>query len=159
MPLMRTVTRPASPSGPMIWAASTTSSPAVASGIVYVGSEAGETGKLYAFDASCRNACHPLWSYTTTVSIIRVSSVVVANGIVYIASIGDLAVGGKLYAFDASCRKACQPLWSYTTDGYIYSSPAVANGIVYIYSGAGKLSAFDANCRSACQPLWSYTMH
>jgi len=131
------------------------SSPAVANGIVYIHSEA---GTLYAFDASCRKACQPLWSYPTNGSTIRVSPVVVANGIVYIASLGDLGVGGKLYAFDASCHKACQPLWSYTTDGYIYSSPAVANGIVYIYSGAGKLSTFDANCRSACQPLWSYTI-
>ena len=38
------------------------SSPAVAGGTVYVGSN---DNKLYAFDASCRNACQPLWSFLT----------------------------------------------------------------------------------------------
>jgi len=46
--------------------------------------------------------------------------------------------------------------WSYATSGAIESSPAVANGIVYVGSNDGKLYAFDASCHSACQPLWSY---
>src|SRR5207247_4593514 len=62
-----------------------------------------------------------------------------------------------LYAFDASCRSACLPLWSYATDNTTgYSSPAAANGVVYIGSYDHKLYAFDTSCRSACQPLWSY---
>jgi outer membrane protein assembly factor BamB len=33
-------------------------------------------------------------------------------------------------------------LWSYTTGGYVESSPAVSNGVVYIGSGGGKVYAF-----------------
>ena len=49
--------------------------------------------------------------------------------------------------------------WSYPTGDIIYSSPAVANGLVYVDSGDDKFYAFDAGCRSACQPLWSYPMN
>lgn len=55
-------------------------------------------------------------------------SPVVANGILY----------GGLYAFNAVTGA---PLWSNSMGG---STPAVANGAVYIYSG-DWLSAFDAN--------------
>jgi serine/threonine protein kinase/outer membrane protein assembly factor BamB len=47
--------------------------------------------------------------------------------------------------------------WSYATGGLLYSSPTVADGIVYIGSYDGKMYAFDATCRRSCQPLWSYT--
>ena len=73
--------------------------------MVYIGSD---DRKLYAFDATCRQACQPLWSYTTGNYI--ASSPAVAGGMVYVSSDDD-----KLYAFDATCRQACQPLWSYTT--------------------------------------------
>jgi PQQ-like domain len=109
---------------------STGSSPAVANGVVYVSSN---DGKLYAFDAHCKNVCQPLWSYTTG-GIID-SSPAVANGVVYIGS-ND----GKLYAFDAHCKNVCQPLWSYFIGGIVGSSPVVANGVVYI--GSDKLYAF-----------------
>jgi outer membrane protein assembly factor BamB len=33
-------------------------------------------------------------------------------------------------------------LWSYTTGGTVYSSPAVANGMVYVSSGDGNVYAF-----------------
>jgi outer membrane protein assembly factor BamB len=55
-------------------------------------------------------------------------------------------------------------MWSGTTDGAILSSPAVANGVVYVASADHKLYAFDAagvtNCSGApttCTPLWSAT--
>ena len=123
------------------------SSPAVAGGTVYVGSK---DGKLYAFDASCRNACQPLWSFLTGGPIY--SSPAVAGGMVYVG-FNDY----RLYAFDASCRNACQPLWSYATGSPIYSSPAVAGGMVYVGSDDGKLYAFDTSCHNACQPLWSFS--
>ncbi len=73
----------------------------------------------------------------------------VANGIVYVASWDGTPFNadGKLYAFDASCHSSCQPLWSYTTTSKaIGSSPAVANGVVYVSSGGdwedAKLYAF-----------------
>ncbi len=33
-------------------------------------------------------------------------------------------------------------MWSHTTGGYVYSSPAVANGMVYVGSGDGNVYAF-----------------
>ncbi len=47
-------------------------------------------------------------------------------------------------------------LWSFPTGAKIFSSPAVANGMVYVASNDEKLYVFDANCRSNCQPLWSF---
>ncbi len=46
----------------------------------------------------------------------------------------------KLYAFSAATG---QPLWSAATGGSIESSPAVANGVVYVGSDDGSLHAFD----------------
>ena len=80
------------------------SSPAVAKGIVYVGSWGGNfnaDGKLSAFDVSCRRACMPLWSYTTDKAI--ASSPTVANGVVYVGSWGGTE-GSKLYAFGLTVK-------------------------------------------------------
>jgi len=123
------------------------SSPAVAGGMVYIGSE---DGKLYAFDATCRQKCQPLWNFATGYAID--SSPAIAGGMVYVGSLDN----GKLYAFDATCRQKCQPLWSFTTGAAIFSSPAVAGGMVYVGSWDHQLYAFDATCRQKCQPLWSF---
>jgi eukaryotic-like serine/threonine-protein kinase len=69
--------------------------PAVANGVVYVGTE---NDNLLAFDAAgnigCSNeTCNPLWTATTGGSA-DISSPAVANGIVYVGS-GD----GNLYAY------------------------------------------------------------
>lgn len=124
------------------------SSPAVANGVVYVGSN---DQKLYAFDASgsagCAGmpkACAPLWSALTGGGV--VSSPAVVNGVVYVGS-----WDGNLYAFDAagkaSCTgspKTCQPLWTASTGSLVDASPTVANGVVYVGSFDHKLYAFDA---------------
>jgi outer membrane protein assembly factor BamB len=150
------------------------SSPAVANGVVYVGSE---DGKLYAFDAVGSNCsgtpttCAPLWTATTGGPID--SSPAVANGVVYVGS-GD----GNLYAFDATgagcsgAPKTCAPLWTAPTGSPVFSSPAVVNGVVYVASGypfdgsptaAAELYAFDATgatCSGTpktCAPLWTGT--
>jgi outer membrane protein assembly factor BamB len=144
-----------------------TSAPAVSNGVVYVGSD---DGKLYAFDAAgvtgCSGSpkiCDPLW--TAALGSIY-SSPAVANGVVYVGSFDD----GKLYAFSAAgvtgCSgspKTCNPLWTGATGGYIdTSSPAVANGVVYVGSNDGKLYAFSAagvtGCSGSpktCNPLWT----
>jgi eukaryotic-like serine/threonine-protein kinase len=146
--------------GATLWTATTgdvvRSSPAVANGIVYVG---GGDGKLYAFDAAgttnCSGTpktCSPLWT-SVTLGYSLFSSPVVANGFAYIGSPGpniDLT-NGELYAFDAlgttNCSgtpKTCSPLWANGTGGYpVFSSPAVANGIVYVSVGY-NVYAFDA---------------
>ena len=114
------------------------SSPAVADGVVYVGSL---DKKLYAFKVGCNTGggtCTPLWTGATGDQIF--SSPAVANGVVYVGSWDH-----KLYAFKVGCASGggtCKPLWKGTTGDGIISSPAVANGVVYVGSDDDKLYAF-----------------
>jgi outer membrane protein assembly factor BamB len=144
------------------------SSPAVANGMLYVGSN---DHNLYAFDAAgnanCSGSamtCEPLWTADTAGSV--QSSPAVANGVVYVGSNPS-----NLYAFDAAgntnCSgtpKTCTALWTSINlgDSGVVSSPAVANGVVYVGSNDHKLYAFDAagstNCSGSpttCSPLWA----
>jgi len=142
------------------------SSPAVAGGVVYIGSTDGD---LYAFSAggttgcSCTpKTCAPLWTGPTTNQIL--SSPAVAHGVAYIGSLD-----GKFYAFSATgttgCSgtpKTCAPLWTAAGAGG-NPSPAVANGLVYAASG-GQIYAFSAagttGCSGTpktCTPLWTGT--
>ena len=105
------------------------SSPAVANGVVYVGSW---DYNLHAFNASTGAE---LWTAATGGGI--ESSPAVANGVVYVGS-GD----NNLYAFNASSGAQ---LWKAATGGFIHSSPAVANGVVYVGSGDNDLYAFNAS--------------
>jgi outer membrane protein assembly factor BamB len=116
-------------------------SPAVANGVVYVGSD---HGTVYALNASTGAT---LWSYTTGGS--SFGSPAVANGVVYVGSWGDF--DSNVYALNASTGAK---LWSYTTGGQLVSSPAVANGVVYIGSGDRNVYALNA---STGAKLWSYT--
>jgi eukaryotic-like serine/threonine-protein kinase len=113
------------------------SSPAVANGLVYVGSD---DHKLYAIDASTG---HVRWTHQTG-GAIR-SSPAIADGFVYIGSDDN-----HLYALDASSG---QKIWSFQTGGAIKSSPTVANGFVYIGSDDNNLYALDA---STGQKVWSF---
>ena len=45
-----------------------------------------------------------------------------------------------MYALNAATGAR---LWSYTTGNSVYSSPAVANGVVYVGSYDGNVYAFD----------------
>jgi outer membrane protein assembly factor BamB len=126
------------------------SSPAVAAGVVYVGSY---DGKVYAFDASgCRQRkCMPLW--TGHVGQHVDSSPAVGGGMVYVGS-----TDGKLAAFDAKgCgASTCAPVWRAQRDGGIdIASPTVAGGKVFV--GTGRfMDVYDAKgCGAAmCAPLW-----
>ena len=131
-----------------------TSSPAVADGVVYIGSS---DNRLYAFSVSCGSGwadCTPLWTALTGGAVN--SSPAVADGVVYVGS-NDR----KLYAFKVGCATdggTCTPLWTGLTDGPIDSSPTVADGVVYVGSGDGKLYAFQVGCSSGggtCTPLWT----
>ena len=80
------------------------SSPAVANGVVYVGSG---DDKLYAFDApgntNCSGMpriCSPLWTAPTGAAVD--SSPAVANGVVFVGSFDH-----HLYAFDAAGNLGC----------------------------------------------------
>ncbi|MCU1465415.1 MAG: sorting protein [Actinomycetia bacterium] len=130
----------------------TSSSPAVAGGVAYVGAR---DHRLWAFDAAGSNGCGgvpkscvPLWTATTGAPVD--SSPAVANGVVYVGSQDN-----KLYAFDASGQtgctgvpKTCRPLWTATTGAQVDSSPAVANGVVYVASD--RLYAYDAAGSIGC---------
>jgi outer membrane protein assembly factor BamB len=61
----------------------------------------------------------------------------VDNGRVFVGS----RDGHKVHAFDAITGHA---LWNATTNDWVHSSPAVANGVVYIGNEAGDLYAFNA---------------
>jgi outer membrane protein assembly factor BamB len=136
------------------------SSPAVANGMVYVGST---TGTVFAVNARTGATG---WRAVTGGAIF--SSAAVVSGVVYVGS--DDAY---LYAFDANgtknCSgtpKTCTPLWTAATHGAVRSSPAVVNGVVYVGSTDGNLYAFDANgtkyCSGTpktCTPLWTAATH
>jgi outer membrane protein assembly factor BamB len=90
----------------LAWTAQTSSkipsSPAVANGVVYVGSQ---DFYLYAFKAAgCgeQAICQPLWTAQTSNYIN--SSPAVANGVVYIGS-----TDGRLYAFKAAGKPSVSP--------------------------------------------------
>jgi PQQ-like domain/Domain of unknown function DUF11 len=73
----------------------------------------------------------------------------VANGVVYFGSdASDL--DHNLYALNASTGAK---LWSYATGTSVFSSPAVANGVVYFGSGDHNVYALNA---STGAKLWSY---
>jgi outer membrane protein assembly factor BamB len=131
------------------------SSPAVANGVVYVGSA---DGKLYAFGVGCATGggtCPPIWTGATGGPID--SSPSTSGNHVFVAS-----TDGKLYAFAVGCATgggSCAPLWTAATGGAIHSSPSIDNGVVYVGSSDGKLYAFDAagsiGCSAGtCTPLW-----
>jgi hypothetical protein len=94
------------------------SSPAVANGVVYVGSW---NFNLYAIDAVTGTE---KWRFATGAWVH--SSPAVANGVVYVGSHDK-----NLYAIDAATG---MEKWRFTTGGDVDSSPAVANGVVYFGS-------------------------
>ena len=114
------------------------SSPAVADGVVYVGSY---DSNVYALNAT-KGAF--IWSYKTGYSV--VSSPAVSNGVVYVGSEDD-----NVYALNASTGAL---IWKYATGGMIMvSSPAVADGKVYIGSNDFNVYALDAANGSL---VWKY---
>jgi outer membrane protein assembly factor BamB len=138
------------------------SSPSVSGGVVYVGSE---DHKLYAFNVGCGSGgaiCSPAWTATTNGAVF--SAPAVTGGAVYVGT-----NNGTLYAYDAAgvtgCSgvapaRTCTALWTGATTGFIYDSPAVANGVVYVGATDDKLYAFAVGCASGgnpCSPLWTGT--
>ncbi len=145
------------------------SSPAVADGVVYVGSG---NGDVYALDAATGAE---LWSYATSSGAGKAgaSSPAVADGVVYVGSDSGVyalsaATGAVLWnggpAFAAASPTVANGvvytgsafrqiyalsaatgavLWSYATGGAVASSPAVANGVVYTGSDDDNIYAFD----------------
>ena len=139
----------------------TVASPAVGGGVVYLGTHSGE---LYAFPTSCRNTgpvCDPLWK--AVLPVIIHASAAVTDTTVYIPA------NKRLYAFAVGCSSGgglCDPLWKSgkiaDQGSTLASSPAVANGVVYLgtqtnSSSNGRLIAFPAECGAGgaiCNRLW-----
>ena len=57
----------------------------------------------------------------------------------------------NVYALNASTGAL---LWKYTTGYHVFSSPAVANGVVYVGSADNNLYALNASTGAL---LWKYT--
>ncbi len=95
------------------------SSPTVAEGVVYFGSN---DHHLYAVDIETGQE---RWKFETEGMIY--SNPTVADGLVYVGSIDH-----HLYAIDSQTGRE---MWKFETGGPVVSSPTIANGIVYFGSG------------------------
>jgi PQQ-like domain len=104
--------------------------PVVAAGRVYVGSN---NGSVYALNAATGAI---LWRGATGASIPR--SPAVAGDRVFVGS-----DDGKVYAFPTSCTTPCTPLWTTSTGG-VSADPAVSNGVVFVGAFGTGLAAIDA---------------
>lgn len=104
------------------------SSPAVADGVVYVGSNDGNLHAINAADGQRR------WSYPTGQPI--TSSPTVADGVVY--------VGCNDQGLHAVRVADGTRVWRYAAEGILHSSPAVADGTVFVGGRDNHLHAVDA---------------
>ena len=114
------------------------SSPTVANGIVYVGSD---DHNVYALDA---NTGTKMWNYTTG-SIVD-SSPAVSNGIVYVGELGSTTSTPSMPLPGRRCGATRPELRVFL--------PAVANGIVYVGSDDHNVYALNANTGAK---MWNYT--
>ena len=131
------------PDGTLLWTYSTghtvRSNPAIADGVVYIGST---DGHIYALDALTGDL---IWTSSPADGGMQ-SSPAVADGVVYAGSWDS-----NVYAFNAADGSL---LWNRTTGDGVISSPSVENGIVYIGSNDGNVYALDA---ATGDPAWIYT--
>ena len=105
------------------------STPAVANGVLYIGSGSNDgRGNLYALNAKTGA---PMWGYKVAGRID--SSPAVANGVVYFGSsnLDRNGFSGDIYALDA---RTGVRLWTYHTENPVESSPAVVDGRLYVGS-------------------------
>jgi outer membrane protein assembly factor BamB len=112
------------------------SSPAVAGGYVYVGSD-----RVYCLNATTGAS---VWNYTTGGGVN--SSPAVVGGYVYVGSSDS-----KVYCLNATMGTL---KWSYTTGGAVQSSPAVVGG--YVYVGSDDHNVYCLNAKTGAY-VWNYT--
>ena len=130
--------------GSLVWKYQTggrvISSPTVADGIVYVGSEDEHVYALSAYTGEIA------WRYHVGSHVF--SSPAVADGFVYVGS-GDF----HLHALNADTGELS---WRHQTGGDVFTSPTVADGVVYVGSGDREhLHALDAYTGEL---VWQYRM-
>ena len=139
-----------------VWACSTKgnivyATPAIANSVVYVSTGIGgavgniQRGGVTAIDAKSGAL---LWNHT--IGSIQHSSPAVAGGMVFVGSdeiqimdhtIANAHAGHTVYALDS---RTGELRWTFLTGGEVYSSPAVAYGVVYVGSNDGKLYAIGS---------------
>lgn len=117
------------------------SAPAVASGILVVGSS---DGHVYSVSSSCATGgdCHPLWVGRTRGGVS--ATPVIADGRVFVAT-----TEGRVYAFPVTCGTrggACQPSWRGAVGGAIDQQLAVSGGLVYASSSDGTIVVLPEDC-------------
>jgi len=126
--------------------------PAVENGIVYAGmfgfEESPGENKNYEVFALNSSTGALLWTFHDETARFT-SSPTVANGLVYICSLGSYT-SSKIYALDAQSGGF---VWSHELEYQTSSSPAIANNLVYVGSGNGSIYAFDALSDTQ---IWSY---
>lgn len=110
------------------------SSPAVANGTIYIGSD---DGKVYALDSSTGQE---RWVVETGDTV--TSSPAVANGTVYVGSFDT-----NIYAIDANTGQKC---WTVETGAGVYASPVIADDTVYIGSRDNNVYAIEASTGREC---------
>jgi outer membrane protein assembly factor BamB len=116
------------------------SGPALADGVLYVGSYAETTFR--ALDAETGTI---RWMYS---GVSFFSDPAVGNGHVYTASLD-----GNLYAFPTSCAGTCTPTWVVPIGSLgTNSPPTFSNGRIYVGGYDGRVYAFDATTGTE---LWS----
>src|SRR3989344_6952661 len=125
--------------GSKIWnftAFDVVSSPAVVNNMVYIGAN---NLQLYALNATNGSK---IWNYTLGSQLAQaLSSPTPVKDIVYIGAVA-LVAPGFVYAINAT--NGAQ-IWNFSTTGAnVQSSPAVANGRVYVGDSAGFLYALNA---------------
>jgi eukaryotic-like serine/threonine-protein kinase len=128
------------------------STPALANGVVYVSTGVGgtsdylESGGVTAVNAKTGAL---LWNHT--IGSISYSSPAIADGMVFVGSdiihtskpsLFEVTGGQSIYALNSADGAT---IWSYVTGGEVYSSPAVAYGVVYVGSNDGKVYAFGSS--------------
>lgn len=123
--------------GALVWSSGenlTTGSPVTSQGLVYAN---------FTVDYAFGGIGATKGNYASIVSGAPVNSFTAANGTLY--------TGNDVYvtAFSA----AGSVLWNYTTGGTVNSTPAVADGVVYVGSDDGNLYVLNAISGSY---LWSY---
>ncbi|MCX6767175.1 MAG: PQQ-binding-like beta-propeller repeat protein [Candidatus Micrarchaeota archaeon] len=102
----------------------------IADGIAYVNAK-----NMFALNASDGSV---IWTYSTGHDNGFSYDPMVYNGVVY----SDSAWGdGKVYAVNASTGHL---IWNHSIGNGVYSSPAIANGMVYSGNEAGHVYALDA---------------
>jgi len=113
--------------------------------VVYVGSGT----KVYALNATTGAK---LWNYATEGSG-GVTDLAIANGILYVGSAGD---SSNVYALNATTGAK---LWNYATGNSVRSSPAVANGVVYVGCHVNNIlsggAVYALNATTGAK-LWNY---